>query len=69
MQRRFMAATLTMSGGGQEEPFYPLLKSTLPGGFPLEDSVLFGLDSKITETDRSGHNDYTQVTRPEIKLG
>ena len=63
-----MAATLTMSGcGGQEEPFYPLLKSTLPGGFPgLDDSLLFGLDSKITETDRSGHNDYAQVTLPSV---
>ncbi|KAM3862727.1 Krueppel-like factor 5 [Diretmus argenteus] len=55
-----MAATLTMTG--QEEPFYPLLKSTLPGGgFPLEDSALFGLDSKITDTDRSGQHDYAQV--------
>ena len=56
-----MAATLAMSGGGQEEPFYPLQKASLPAGFPLEDSALFGLDCKITETDKSGHNDYTQV--------
>ncbi|KAF7656753.1 hypothetical protein LDENG_00036570 [Lucifuga dentata] len=50
-----------MSGGGQEEPFYPLLKSTLPAGFPLEDSAFFGLDSKVSETDKGGHTDYTQV--------
>lgn len=64
----FMAAALAMSGGGggggQEEPFYQLLKSTLPAGFPLEDSALFGLDSKIAETDKGGPGDYTQV---EIK--
>ncbi|KAM8858842.1 Krueppel-like factor 5 [Spinachia spinachia] len=60
-----MAATLAMSGGGggggQEDAFYPLHKATLPAGFPLEDSLLFGLDCKITETDKSGPNDYTQV--------
>lgn len=60
-----MAATLAMSGGGgQEDPFYPLQKATLPAGFPLEDSALFGLDCKIT--DKPGQNDYTQVNRPEI---
>lgn len=56
-----MAATLTMSGGGQEDPFYPLQKATLPAGFPLEDSALFGLDCKIPDTDKAGLNDYTQV--------
>lgn len=55
-----MAATLAMSGGGgQEDPFYPLQKATLPAGFPLEDSALFGLDCKIT--DKDGQNDYTQA--------
>lgn len=62
-----MAATLAMSGGGQEDPFYPLQKATLPAGFALEDSALFGLDCKITETDKTGHNDYTQVNRLEIQ--
>lgn len=59
-----MAATLTMSsgGGGQEDPFYPLQKATLSGGFSLEDSALFGLDCKITDTDKAGQNDYAQVT-------
>ncbi|XP_029306078.1 Krueppel-like factor 5 isoform X2 [Cottoperca gobio] len=59
-----MAATLAMSSGGcgaQEDPFYPLQKATLPAGFPLEDSALFGLDCKITETDKTGHNDYAQA--------
>ncbi|KAM7385438.1 hypothetical protein PAMP_001521 [Pampus punctatissimus] len=56
-----MAATLMMSGGGQEDPFYPLQKASLPAGFPLEDSALFGLDCKITETDKAGQNDYTQA--------
>ncbi|KAM9847398.1 Krueppel-like factor 5 [Aulostomus maculatus] len=56
-----MAAALTMSGGGQEDPFYPLQKAPLPAGFPLEDSALFGLDCKSTETDKTGQNDYTQV--------
>ncbi|XP_060895955.1 Krueppel-like factor 5 [Labrus mixtus] len=55
-----MAATLTMSGGGQEDSFYPLQKTTLPTGFPLEESALFGLDCKITDTDKTG-NDYTQA--------
>ncbi len=56
-----MAATLTMSGGGgQEDPFYPLQKATLPAGFPLEDSALFGLDCKLT--DKDGQSDFTQVT-------
>lgn len=60
-----MAATLTMSGGGgQEDPFYPLQKATLPAGFSLEDSTLFGLDCKIA--DKDGQNDYTQVNRSEI---
>lgn len=54
-----MAATLTMSGGGQEDLFYPLQKATLAAGFPLEDSTLFGLDCKIT--DKAGQSDYTQV--------
>lgn len=63
----FMAATLTMNGG-QEEPFYPLQKCTLPTGFILEDSALFGLDSKIPDTDKTGQNDYTQVTLSEISL-
>lgn len=44
-----------MSGGGQEDPFYPLQKAP----FPLEDSALFGLDCK----DKAGQNDYTQVMR------
>ncbi|KAM9364102.1 Krueppel-like factor 5 [Pholidichthys leucotaenia] len=56
-----MAATLTMSGGGQEEPFYPLQKATLPAGFPLEESALFGLDCKFTEADKAGQNDYAQA--------
>lgn len=47
-----MAATLTMSGGGQEDAFYPLQKS----GFPLEDSALFGLDCKISDK-----SDYAQA--------
>lgn len=55
-----MAATLAMSGGGQEEPFYPLQKEALPLGFLLEDSVLFGLDCKVA--DKSVHSDYAQVT-------
>lgn len=61
LHRSFMAAALTMSGGGQEDPFYPLQKATLPAGFPLEDSALFGLDCKIT--DKAGQNDYTQVDK------
>ncbi|GLD75537.1 Krueppel-like factor 5, partial [Lates japonicus] len=62
LRRSFMAAALTMSGGGgQEDPFYPLQKATLPAGFPLEDSALFGLDCKISETDKAGQNDYTQA--------
>lgn len=56
-----MAATLTMSGGAQEDVFYPLQKPTLPAGFPLEDSALFGLDCKIPDTDKAGHNEYAQV--------
>lgn len=56
-----MAATLTMSGGVQEEPFYPLQKAPLPAVFPLEDSALFGLDCKIPDTDKSGQSDYTQA--------
>nr|XP_019943299.1 PREDICTED: Krueppel-like factor 5 [Paralichthys olivaceus] len=55
-----MAATLAMSGGGQEDPFYPLQKASLPAVFPLEDSALFGLDCKIPE-EKPGHIDYTQV--------
>lgn len=62
-----MAATLTMSGGGQEDPFYPLQKASLPAGFPLEESALFGLDCKITEADKAAQNDYTQVNRLETK--
>lgn len=58
-----MAATLAMSGGGQEDPFYPLQKASLPAVFPLEDSALFGLDCKIPE-EKPGHIDYTQVNRP-----
>lgn len=57
-----MAATLAMSGGGQEDPFYPLQKEPLPLGFLLEDSVLFGLDCRVT--DKNVHNDYAQVTCP-----
>lgn len=60
-----MAATLTMSGGGQEDPFYPLQKATLSAGFPLEDSALFGLDCKISQADKAGQNDYTQVNGSE----
>lgn len=56
-----MAATLTMSGGGQEDPFYPLQKPTLSAGFPLEESALFGLDCKISDSDKAGQNDYTQA--------
>ncbi|XP_024153556.1 Krueppel-like factor 5 [Oryzias melastigma] len=56
-----MAATLTMSGGVQEDVFYPLQKPTLPAGFPLEDSALFGLDCKIPDTDKAGHNEYAQA--------
>lgn len=55
------AATLTMSGGGQEDPFYPLHKATLSAGFPLEDSALFGLDCKIADADKNGQSDYAQV--------
>ncbi|XP_074502363.1 Krueppel-like factor 5 [Sebastes fasciatus] len=61
-----MAATMALSGGGggsgcsgQEEHFFPLQKTSLPAGFPLEDSALFGLDCKIT--DKTGHNDYAQA--------
>ncbi|XP_068597712.1 Krueppel-like factor 5 [Brachionichthys hirsutus] len=54
-----MAATLAMSGGGQEDPFYPLQKANLPAGFSLEDSALFGLDCRIA--DKTGMNDYTQA--------
>lgn len=64
-----MAATLTMSGGGgcgQEDPFYPLQKATLPFGFSLEDSALFGLDCKLT--DKADQNDYTQVKWSEINV-
>ena len=56
-----MAATLAMSGGGQEEPFYPPQKDALPLGFLLEDSLLFGLDCKVA--DKSVHSDYAQVRR------
>ncbi|XP_011482674.1 Krueppel-like factor 5 [Oryzias latipes] len=55
-----MAATLTMSGGVLEDAFYPLQKPSLPAGFPLEDSALFGLDCKIPEMDKAGH-EYTQA--------
>lgn len=67
-----MAATLAMSGGGggggcgQEEPFYPLHKATLPAGFPLDDSALFALDCKIT--DKAAQNDYTQVKEKRKKV-
>ncbi|XP_041867006.1 Krueppel-like factor 5 [Melanotaenia boesemani] len=57
-----MAATLTMSGGVQEDPFYTLQKATLPAGFPLEDSALFGLDCKIPGTDKAAQNDFAQAT-------
>lgn len=56
-----MAATLTMSGGVQEDHFYPLQKATLSAGFALEESALFGLDCKITDPDKAGQNDYAQV--------
>ena len=56
-----MAATLTMNGGGQEEPFYSLQKSALPPAFSLDDSAVFGLDAKIPDSNKSGHNDYSQV--------
>lgn len=55
-----MAAALTMSGA-QEDPFYPLQKSSLLATFSMEDSALFGLDCKISEADKAGQNDYTQV--------
>lgn len=55
-----MAAALTMSGA-QQDPFYPLQKAALSAAFSLEDSALFGLDCKISEADKAGHNDYTQV--------
>lgn len=61
-----MAATLAMIGGGQEDPFSLLQKETLPLGFLLEDSVLFGLDCKVTE--KSVHNDYAQVTRQKSHI-
>ncbi|XP_034040114.1 Krueppel-like factor 5 [Thalassophryne amazonica] len=53
-----MAATLAMSGGGaqQEDLFYPLHKS-----FSLDDSALFGLDSKMLDTDKDVQSDYAQV--------
>ncbi|XP_015240696.1 PREDICTED: Krueppel-like factor 5 [Cyprinodon variegatus] len=51
-----MAAALTMSGA-QEDPFYPLQKAA----FSLDDSALFGLDCKISDSDKAGQNDYTQV--------
>ncbi|XP_007545452.2 Krueppel-like factor 5 [Poecilia formosa] len=60
LRRSFMAAALTMSGA-QEDPFYPLQKAALPAAFSLEDSALFGLDCKISEADKAGQNDYTQV--------
>lgn len=60
-----MAATLTMSGGVLEDAFYPLQKPSLPAGFPLEDSALFGLDCKIPEMDKAGH-EYTQVNVAEF---
>lgn len=61
-----MAAALTMSGGVQDDPFYPLQKATLPAGFPLEESSLFGLDCKIAESDKAGQHDYAQVNLFEI---
>lgn len=57
VHRSSMAATLTVSGGGQDDPFYPLQKATLPAVFSLEDSVLFGLDCKLS--DKAGLNDYS----------
>ena len=60
-----MAATMiTMSTGlgpGQDETFYALLKPTLPDGYQLEDSDIFGLDNKATGADRTIPNEYTQV--------
>ncbi|XP_047458362.1 Krueppel-like factor 5 [Mugil cephalus] len=56
-----MAAALTMSGGVQEDPFYPLQKAALPAGFPLDESALFGLDCKIAESDKGGQHDYAQA--------
>ncbi|XP_051937188.1 Krueppel-like factor 5 [Hippocampus zosterae] len=55
-----MAATLAMSGGGggHEEPFYPLHKASLSAGFHLED---FGMEFKMSESDRGGHGVYTQA--------
>ncbi|CAL8299161.1 unnamed protein product [Merluccius merluccius] len=55
--------------GGQDEPFYPLLKSSLPDGFSLEESVsLFGLDAKTADAERHGHHEYgsTQQTKCEL---
>uniref|UniRef100_A0A1A8LDK3 Kruppel-like factor 5a n=1 Tax=Nothobranchius pienaari TaxID=704102 RepID=A0A1A8LDK3_9TELE len=60
LRRSFMAATLTMSRG-QEDPFYPLQKAAMPAGFSLEDSALFGLDCKISDTEKAEQNEYTQV--------
>nr|XP_057915135.1 Krueppel-like factor 5 [Doryrhamphus excisus] len=56
-----MAATLAMSDGGHEEPFFPLHKASLPAGFHMEDSALFGLECKMSDSDRTGHSDYTQA--------
>lgn len=59
-----MAAALTMSGA-QQDPFYSLQKAALSAAFSLEDSALFALDCKISEADKAGHNDYTQVRNQE----
>lgn len=56
-----MAATLALSGGGQEDPLYPLQRAGVPAGFPLEES-LFG-------SDKAGASDYTQVTTPAPRGG
>ncbi|XP_054653956.1 Krueppel-like factor 5 isoform X2 [Dunckerocampus dactyliophorus] len=56
-----MAAILAMSDSGHEEPFFPLHKASLPAGFHMEDSALFGLECKMSESDRVGQSDYTQA--------
>lgn len=53
------AATLTMNGGGQEEPFYSLQKSALPpASYSLvDDSAVFG----SPESENNNKNDYAQT--------
>ena len=62
-----MAATLvTMSaagsgpGLGHDDTFYSLLKPMLLDGYQLDDTGLYGLDSKIG-IDKTLPSEYTQV--------